>query len=337
VTDKYTEAAALISTISDVIPKYNLSPSTGFRSRCEFGYRNDHYTMVENGNKVFLKYFNIAHPAINKLMPKLLAEINKVELIKHKLFQINFRCNNKNKVMVTFIYHKEATNDLFESLKKISSMLDIHLILRSKKKYFSSTDDLLEEIICSKKPYSLFQTDQTFFQPNRFMVPRMVNLVCDMVENPHDLLELYCGCGTFTIPLSGIFTKIFATENNRKSIMCLDSAIEKNNVSNINYARLSCDEVMKAINGQTFRRLKDIDLQEYNFSHILLDPPRSGLTNDVIELAKTFDNILYISCNVDTFVRDMKLLKGFEISKLHFFDQFVNTQHLELVSIINRK
>ena len=69
-TDKYTEAAALISTISDVIPKYNLSPSTGFRSRCEFGYRNDHYTMVENGNKVFLKYFNIAHPAINKLMPK---------------------------------------------------------------------------------------------------------------------------------------------------------------------------------------------------------------------------------------------------------------------------
>ena len=51
-TDKYTEAAALISTISDVIPKYNLSPSTGFRSRCEFGYRNNHYTMVENGNKV---------------------------------------------------------------------------------------------------------------------------------------------------------------------------------------------------------------------------------------------------------------------------------------------
>ena len=336
-TDKYINAAKLISTISDVIPEFSSSPSSGFRSRCEFGYRDNHYTMVENGKKVFLKFFNIAHPAINNLMPKLLLEINKNELIKHKLFQINFRCNNNNKVMVTFIYHKEATNDLFETLKIISTMFDIHLILRSKKKYFSTSDDLLEEVICSKKPYSLFQTDQTFFQPNRFMVPRMVDLVCDMVEDPSDLLELYCGCGTFTIPLSRIFGKVFATENNRKSIQCLDSAIERNNVSNISYARLSCDEVMKAIDGHIFRRLKGIDLKEYKFSHILLDPPRSGLTNDVIELAKTFDNILYISCNVDTFVRDMKLLNGFEISKLQFFDQFVNTPHIELVSIINRK
>jgi tRNA (uracil-5-)-methyltransferase len=94
---------------------------------------------------------------------------------------------------------------------------------------------------------------------------------------------------------------------------------------------------MKAIDGHIFRRLKSIDLKEYKFSHILLDPPRSGLTNDVIELAKTFDNILYISCNVDSFVRDMKLLNGFEISKLQFFDQFVNTPHIELASIINRK
>ena len=164
--------------------------------------------MVENGKKVFLKFFNIAHPAINNLMPKLLLEINKNEFIKHKLFQINFRCNNNNKVMVTFIYHKEATNDLFETLKTISSMFGIHLILRSKKKYFSTSDDLLEEVISSKKPYSLFQTDQTFFQPNRFMVPRMVDLVCDMVEDPGDLLELYCGCGTFTIPLSRIFGKV---------------------------------------------------------------------------------------------------------------------------------
>ena len=215
--------------------------------------------------------------------------------------------------------------------------MNIQVILRSKKKYFSTSNNLLEEIIESKKPYSLFQTDQTFFQPNRFMVPRMVDLVSDMIEKPADLLELYCGCGTFTIALAGIFDNVFATENNRKSIECLDKAIEKNNLTNINYARLSCDEVMRAINGHIYTRLKGVNIQNYNFSHILVDPPRSGLTLDVIDLINNFDNVIYISCNIETFVRDIKLLNRFKISKLEFFDQFVNTPHIELVSYITKK
>lgn len=336
-SDKYIRAAEIASEVCNIIPKFNISPSSGFRSRCEFGYKDNHYTMINNGKKVFLKSFDIAHPSINRLMPKLLKVVNTNKLLKHKLFQVNFRCNNKLNLMVSLIYHKEINSELFEQSTILSNSLNIQVILRSKKKYFSTSNNLLEEIIESKKPYSLFQTDQTFFQPNRFMVPRMVDLVSDMIEKPADLLELYCGCGTFTIALAQIFDNVFATENNRKSIECLDKAIEKNNLTNINYARLSCDEVMRAINGHIYTRLKGVNIQNYNFSHILVDPPRSGLTLDVIDLINNFDNVIYISCNIETFVRDIKLLNRFKISKLEFFDQFVNTPHIELVSYITKK
>lgn len=164
----------------------------------------------------------------------------------------------------------------------------------------------------------------------------MINLVESYVKNPKDLLELYCGCGTFTIPLSRVFNKVFATENNRKSINCLDMSIEKNSADNINYSRLSCDEVSMAISGTIYRRLKGIKLSDYNFSHLLLDPPRSGLTSDVISLANKFDNIIYISCNPETYVRDIKNLSNFKILEIQFFDQFVNTKHLEIVSILQK-
>ena len=71
---------------------------------------------------------------------------------------------------------------------------------------------------------------------------------------------------------------------------------------------------------------------DYNFSHLLLDPPRSGLTDDVISLVNRFENVIYISCNPETYVRDLSKLTDYKISKIEFFDQFVNTNHLEIVT-----
>lgn len=334
--NKFQLSKSLVNKIYQLEIKTNISPASGFRSRCEFGYRDSHYTMIDNGKKIFINSLKISHPKINEVMPKLLELINKNLLIKTKLFQINFRANNKNNILVSLIYHKEVCNELLEDVKKIKKKLNIEFILRSRKKILATSSIFLEEYVDSNKPFYLYQTDQTFFQPNHLLLPKMINLVESYVKNPKDLLELYCGCGTFTIPLSRVFNKVFATENNRKSINCLDMSIEKNSADNINYSRLSCDEVSMAMSGTIYRRLKGIKLSDYNFSHLLLDPPRSGLTSDVISLANKFDNIIYISCNPETYVRDIENLSNFKILEIQFFDQFVNTKHLEIVSILQK-
>ena len=314
----------------------NHSPSTSYRSRCEFGYQKNHYIMHDvEGEKIYLKYFDIARPCIANLMPQILIEINRDDLIKTKLFQINYRCNSNNKVMVSFVYHKKITDELKIRANEISLKFNIQLIIRARKEFYCSRDDLLVDKIDGLN-ITLYQTDQSFYQPNHFMMPRMVQKVIQMIKKPKDLLELYCGSGTFTLPLAKYFSKVFATENNRQSIRCLNKGIASNNIDNVNYARLSDDEVTELLEGRVFRRMNDHDFSAYNFSHILVDPPRSGLTDNVLNILKRFDKVIYVSCNPETYIRDIKLLDSFSISDIEIFDQFPNTSHLEIVSILDK-
>jgi tRNA (uracil-5-)-methyltransferase len=81
--------------------------------------------------------------------------------------------------------------------------------------------------------------------------------------------------------------------------------------------------------------MNNVDINSYNFSHVLVDPPRSGLTDDVIELIKKFDNIIYISCNPETYTRDIRKLNNHSIKNIELFDQFPNTNHLEIISLLS--
>ena len=105
-------------------------------------------------------------------------------------------------------------------------------------------------------------------------------------------------------------------------------------MSNIEIARLSDDETASALSKERpFRRLERIDLDSYDFSHILVDPPRAGLSDETISLSKGFENMIYISCNPETFIRDLEKLNR-EIKSIAVFDQFANTQHLEVIAFL---
>jgi len=288
--------------------------------------------MFEKDKKLYLDDFTLASSCIRKIMPNLLDEINKSKCLDKKLFQINFRANSNNIVLVTLIYHKSIDNEMINKIEAISKKLNINLIVRSKNYIYRTSDNYFEDFINNIKVY---QTDNCFYQPNKFLLTKMINRVELYIEQPKDLLELYCGVGTFTLQLANKFNRIFATESNRESIKCLDKAIAINKLTNIYKSRLSAEELDEAFNGRIFFRMKDIDLNEFNFSHVLVDPPRSGLTDEVINLISKFKNIIYISCNGETYLRDIKKLRSHKIKKIEIFDQFPNTRHMEVVSLLS--
>ena len=334
--NKFTKAASLISKHYKGAIKINLSPAYGYRSRCEFGYRNSFYTMYDrSGNIQYLEVFNIARPAIQDLMPKLRNSINHSKFLNHKLFQVNFRTNSVDKILVTLIFHRKLNDEMKEEAQQISNQFKIDINLRSKKDIYSTGDELLVDDI-NINNIMLYQTDQSFYQPNHFHMPEMVKKTLSYINEPEDLLELYCGSGTFTLPLSYKFNRVFATENNRQSIKCLKKSIDKLSINNINFARLSAEEVSEAFNGRVFRRMNKNNINIYKFSHVLVDPPRSGLNDEVIEIIKKFKNIIYVSCNYETYIRDIKKLNKFYLKHIEIYDQFPNTKHLEIVSLLSK-
>ena len=324
-----------LSNHTDIKPEIYLSPATGYRARAEFGFSKNYFTMVSHKHKIYMDQSSIPHPSIQQLMPNLLSKINKSEIIKKKLFQVNFRTSG-TKVLATLIYHKPLEEDWIQAAKNIQdSLLNISIIGRSKKqKVIIGEEDL--ELLCNyaNSSFKILQNDSVFFQPNFYLYSLMISFITKQLEDPRDLLELYCGCGGFTLPLASKFNKVFATENNRHSIRLLKESIKLNNLSNIQTARLSDDETASALaNERPFRRLENIDMQSYEFSHILVDPPRAGLSTETIKLSKHFKNMIYISCNPETFLRDMVKVNR-KIESIGIFDQFANTQHLEVVALL---
>ena len=313
----------------------NFSPSSSYRNRCEFTYQKDKYVMYQGSEKIYIATFRSAARQIQYLMPILLEQINKSKRIKTKLFQINFRTNNLNDVMVTLIYHKKISDDLINEIKNLSSQLKVKIILRSKNFLFSTSSKYFKSAI-KYKNINLYQTDNCFYQPNKFLLDYMIKKVVEFIDDADDILELYCGVGTFTMPISYSCNKILASENNRDSIKCIKIGLDINNILNVTNVRLSDDEVYELLLGRKFNRTKDINIDKYNFSHVIVDPPRSGLTKKTIEMVGNFKNIIYISCNPETYLRDINFLKKHKIKKIELFDQFPNTQHLEIVSLLQK-
>jgi hypothetical protein len=152
-------------------------------------------------------------------------------------------------------------------------------------------------------------------------------------SNEEDLLELYCGGGTFTAVCALNFRRVLATEMSKVSVELATKAFKANNINNIKIARLTAEEFSEAyLKKRKFKRLEEanINLFDYKISTVLVDPPRAGLDNDTCILVSKFDKIVYISCNPDTLARDIKkLVETHTIEKVAAFDQFPYTHHLE--------
>jgi tRNA (uracil-5-)-methyltransferase len=160
-------------------------------------------------------------------------------------------------------------------------------------------------------------------------------------NNKFDLLELYCGNGNFSIALAPYFEKILATEISKTSVQSAQLNIQRNKIDNLKIARLSSEEFTIAANKEReFNRLKEqnINIDNYNFKTVLVDPPRAGLDINTIKLISQFDNIVYISCNPNTLANNLKeLCKTHNVIKINFFDQFPYTEHIETGVILEKK
>lgn len=160
-----------------------------------------------------------------------------------------------------------------------------------------------------------------------------------MGERPDDLLELYCGNGNFTLPLSTRVRKVLATEISKTSVNAALANISANHISNIELVRLSAEELTQALNGvRPFRRLAGIDLPSYQFGTVFVDPPRAGMDPDTCELTRRFERILYISCNPDTLAQNIAQLHDtHRITRCALFDQFPWTHHMESGVLLERR
>lgn len=183
-----------------------------------------------------------------------------------------------------------------------------------------------------------------FFQPNSEMIDTMLIKVIkhlskqnDFVNNQFHLIDLFCGVGTLGLYIYKNFSKniksVTGFEITTKSILCAKHNIQKNlnlndDLDKWNFVHL---DLLKKFN---------IELKERTF--LILDPPRSGLSNYclnwLLSNSKNIDWILYVSCNPNKQFLELEILKkNYELKYIIFGDPFPQTAHWESIAILSKQ
>ena len=160
-----------------------------------------------------------------------------------------------------------------------------------------------------------------FFQGNRFLIDTLIGVALGNTSG-YTALDLYCGVGLFTVPMSRRFKRVTAVEEFGKAV---DYARKNVGAAGLNNVEIVEGSVGKFLSGA---RGGEIDFA-------LLDPPRSGTEKktvlDLIRLRPK--RVSYVSCDPSVLARDVRrfLDGGYEVDSITALDLFPQTHHVETV------
>ena len=333
------------------------------------------YVMWEYGKpSVEIECFPIACSLINKAMWHLREYLNRpIEVDNTALSQVksvNFlSTTTKKSLVIALIYEKHLdvinwpleASKLQDTLINVLGISDISIIAKARKqKLLVGTGWVMENFeLTSGRSVVYKQVEDGFSNPNGYVNRHSLNWLCSVVNDiectiksqstsphersvtaSHDLLELYCGNGNHTVAISTFVKRVVAVELNKSLCDTAIENLEMNGVDNVKIVHCDSEKFSNRI--LRMKRYIDLDDQgneiQYNFSTVLVDPPRAGLDDKTRALVAAFDDIIYISCNPDALKRDLlELLKDHDIKRFAVFDHFAYTHHLECGCYLSKK
>lgn len=148
------------------------------------------------------------------------------------------------------------------------------------------------------------------------------------------VLDAYCGTGTIGLCLAhaaeaqGINLSLTGVDQVENNIQMARRNARNNKLE----AEFICDDAT--------RYMQALAKDGQNFDVIILDPPRAGSTPTFLKATAQLaqKKIVYVSCNVVTQARDLKVLldSGFAIERVTPVDMFPHTKHVECVVVLSR-
>ena len=161
-----------------------------------------------------------------------------------------------------------------------------------------------------------------FLQATNAGEAALVTAVLEIVEGAKNVVDLFAGCGTFSLSLARA-SEVHAVESESDMLTALDDGWRQA----VGLKRISTET------RDLFRRPLEVD-ELSKFEAAVIDPPRAGAVAQISNLANSkIETIAMVSCNPVTFARDAKTLAvaGYRLNWVLPVDQFRWSSHVEMV------
>lgn len=281
-----------------------------YRNKVTFVVRDGKIGLLEKNSNSFVEvdYCFLIDPILNE----------KIEMLKYlvskekKIDKIMLRVGNITKEVMIYSEGEVENKEGFRMLCDCFTMND-------------DCEGYITSYILDRKFHI---RSKSFFQVNNEIVEKMYQYIRECIKalSSKSVLDLYCGVGTIGITISDLVDKVIGVEVVKDAIVDARQNKELNNIQNISFINGRVEDVIYKIQN-------DIDT-------VILDPPRGGLDKKTLNTltSSSIKNIIYITCNVSTFARDLlELKKKYMLSSIKLFNMFPRTNHVECVCVLNRR
>lgn len=350
-----------------------------------------HYVMFERGDSDTphkVDDYPMGYSSLRSLMGPLLKELQAMEELSRRINDVRFLTTLRGDVLLTVTYNRPIGDDWHAAATALSEKLspivdtDVRVVGRSRKVKLVVGGDTVEEVLTvgttmtttdspssAPRTFRYTQTEGAFTQPNARVCESMLAWAVDATRGStdHDLCELYCGNGCFTVALADNFRRVVATEMSRASVELAEGNLARNGCDNVRVARLNAEDFWDvyrdddddAALAKHRRRLANAGIRIARHEQeeeeeeegdaiatttfdrlrtLFVDPPRAGLDETCRALAREFERVVYVSCNPETLCRDLAdLADTHRPTRLAAFDQFPYTHHLEAGVVLERR
>lgn len=237
-------------------------------------------------------------------------------------------------VIVVLASEESSMEPLINGLKDIDKIKSLYLCINDKLADVSVTDDLrlLYGQECIKERINKIDyliSPNSFFQTNPYCCNELYGVIKREAEEiGGQALDICCGSGGITLQVAGDFDKVIGVDISERNI---EDALKNAGLNGIRNAEFVCEDAEKFI-----LRLSESKMIK-EFSTIIIDPPRAGLskkTKFAISESRV-KNIIYVSCNPANLAEDLKSLSdSYDVDKIIPIDMFPHTRHVEVVAIL---
>ena len=170
-----------------------------------------------------------------------------------------------------------------------------------------------------------------FYQVNHAQAERLYEKAAALagLTGEETVLDLYCGTGTITLCLARHAKKAVGVEIIPQAIEDAKFNAAQNGMNNAEFYCMDAGAAAKLL----AERGEKPDV-------IVVDPPRKGVSADVIEAIAAMQpqRVVYVSCDPATLARDVKLLteKGYTLRSAEAVDLFPKCAHVETVCLLSK-
>ncbi|MFH1459480.1 MAG: 23S rRNA (uracil(1939)-C(5))-methyltransferase RlmD [Candidatus Omnitrophota bacterium] len=308
------------------------------------GYRNKIHLHITNNDQLSYAYHtpeytnkfteinscSLASEQINNFLARLLSLLQKNSITYVK--EVTVRENHhKSQMLVSLhgIFSKKQTQQLKQITAVLLSEFPLNgiICINSKAKTLKILHgkNIISEAVAAKDfSFGI----QSFFQIN---IPLFKILIDDLkksliLNGRETVIDLYSGVGIFAVIFAAWVKKVIAVEISEHNTNFLKYNVQANSLNNVFFYKSSCEKQKNMIS-------------KNNPDIIIVDPPRKGLSNVIIEqiLLHPANYLVYVSCDPSTLTRDLKiLLDKYSLEKIHAYDFFPQTTHIETLVILKK-